>query len=175
MASAPCGASLTGTTVSVIVSVSLCGPPAPVLPWSLVATVRITGAVAPGAVVKLTLGNARKALRSVSVPARVSVPLPEPPTATPPPEVAASVPEGTERVTTSAPAPTSRSAIEMPVIGLATSSVTLIEAGTVFEGASFRATTSIVAVAGVASSRPPASVAVNWKAVEPFQLATGTK
>ena len=42
-------------------------------------------------------------------------------------------------------------------------------------GASFTAATMIVAVAGVGSSRPPASVAVNWKPVVPFQFAAGTK
>jgi len=51
----------------------------------------------------------------------------------------------------------------------------VIETGTVFAGASFCAATAIVAMAGVASYRPPPSVAVNWKVAVPFQFGFGRK
>src|SRR5262245_3426250 len=156
--SAPWGASLIDVTLSVTVSVSLCAPPTPVLPWSVVATVSTTGAVPPGAVVKPTLEPARKALMLPTVPVSVSAPVPEPPTATPPPDVAARVPDGTDSVTSIALAPASTSAIAIPVIALAMSSVTVIEAGTAFAGASFTGFT----VMATASTRcnPPLSVDV---------------
>ena len=55
-------------------------------------------------------------------------------------------------------------------------SSSLPEALAVFAtGASFTGLTLIVALAGVASGRPPASVAVNRKVLTPFQFPAGTK
>ena len=83
------------------------------------------------------------------------MPEPEPPTATPPLATAASVPDGTERVTSTLPAPASTSAIETPVRTQATSSVTVIETGTVFTGASFTALT-VMLTTSLSVSTPPA-------------------
>ncbi len=92
------GASLTGVTSNVTEALSLCAPPLPVLPLSVIVTVRATSAVAFSAVVYVTAPKSIKALRASMLPVRVSA-LPVPPTVTPPPELAERLPAGTLRVT----------------------------------------------------------------------------
>ena len=129
--------------------------------------------MALSAVVKVTLEAAIKVLMSVTVPVRVSVPLPEPPTVTPPPVIAASVPEGTERVTRTLPAPASTSAIEMPVRAVATSSVTVIETGTAFTGASLSAVMLIVEFADAVSGPPEPVLPPSLIAIVKVSVAGG--
>ena len=141
------GASLIAVTLSVTLSVSVRVPPLPVLPWSLVLTVSVTAPSALAAVVKLTPDAAMNALRFAALPVSVSVPDPEPPTVTPLPLVAASEPLPTDSVICRLAEPASTSATEMPVSAVATSSDTVIEAGTVCTGASLTGLTVIVTVA----------------------------
>ena len=60
-----------GTTVTDRLSVSLSGPPAPVLPWSFVVTVRLAGPLRSAAGWNISPSNA--VLTSASVPVNVSV------------------------------------------------------------------------------------------------------
>ena len=71
-----------------------------------------------------------KAFRSACEPVRVSAPA-LPPTVTPLPLMADSVPDGADRVTVSRPLPASTSLTVMPVMTPAVSSVRLMLDGTV--------------------------------------------
>ncbi|MCY1297179.1 hypothetical protein D9M70_466100 [compost metagenome] len=77
-----------------------------------------------------------------------------PPTVTPPPEVAASEPLGTERVTVTLPLPASASAKLMPVMAEATSSTTVMPPGRVATGASLVRVTVRVRLAAALLAAP---------------------
>ena len=96
----------------------------------------------------------RKALMSATVPVSVSARA-VPPTDTPAPDVAASVPEGTLRVTVTAIAPDaeSGSATARPTSGFARLTVWVKDAGSVLTGASLIAVTVTNTVA--VSVTPP--------------------
>src|SRR5262249_10876326 len=111
------------------------------------------------AVVKVTFDPPRKALIAAIVPVSVMV-LEVPPIVTPvSPGLfgAARLPDGTDKVATTLLLPASTSANERPVSGEATSSVTVIESGTVFTGASLTALTKI-GTSFVPVRLPPAPV-----------------
>ncbi|MNF72001.1 hypothetical protein D3C84_539620 [compost metagenome] len=149
------------TRVRVLESASLLPVPdrpgsVPVLPPSSMAIVSITLAVALLAVVKPRPLAAMKALMSATVPVRVRLPVPEPPTLTPPPLVAARVPLATLKVAVTLPLPASTSAKLMPVRAAGTSSVTAMETGAVMLGASFTASTpTVAAMLTLVLSTPP--------------------
>src|SRR5947207_12377169 len=71
------------TTLTATLSTSLSGPPAPVLPWSLVVMRRLAAPLKPAAGVKVTV--ARALLRAARVPVIVTVPVPLPLSVTSPP------------------------------------------------------------------------------------------
>src|SRR5690606_7843229 len=77
-----------------------------------------------------------------------------PPTVTPPPLVAARLPEATDRMTVTGLLPASASLKLIPVMALGMSSVTPMVAGAATIGASLTAVTLTVLVAGVLSSSP---------------------
>ena len=106
-------------------------------------TESVATAAAPG--VYVTPTAARKVFSAVSVPDRVSA-AGVPPTATPPPAVADSAPASTASVRVTFPLPASGSATEMPVRTSGVSSKTVIDAGTVTDGASFTAAMVMVNV-----------------------------
>ena len=91
------GASLTALTVMATVSVSVWAPPEPVLPWSLVVTVRLAVPL------KLPVGWNTRPLRAVlmlaSVPVTVTVPVPLPLTVRPEVPARVSTPLVTASVT----------------------------------------------------------------------------
>ncbi len=95
----------------------------------------------------MTVDAARKALNAVAVPesCRLAEPLPD--TVTPAHEVAAKVPAGAPKVSSSAALPASVSPTEITGNGVATSSTTTPPAGSVKTGASFTAVTSTLRVA----------------------------
>ena len=144
------GASLMAVTCNVMTSLALCAPPLPVLPPSLMLAVSVTSAVALAAVVKLTLLPAIKVLMLLMLPVRVNALL-VPPIVTPPPLVAARLPEVTDRVTVTELLPASTSLKLMPVMALGVSSVTPMVIGAVTSGASLTAVILTVLVAAVLS------------------------
>ena len=148
------GASLTGSTVMVTVSLAVSEAP-PLLPRSSISTVRVTSPVSSVSVWKVTPWAAMKALMSAIVPDSMIALVPSV-TVTPDPLVAVIVPLSTLSVTSTVPLPASASAKEMPVIAVAVSSVTVIvaPAGTVITGASLTVVMATVVVS-VPSAAPP--------------------
>ena len=154
--SVPTGALFTGVTLIVTESVSLCAPPLPLPPWSLVAI------VIPAAPVKFRVGRklmpARAVFTAAIVPVKVmlasAVPSPtlklKPAV---PPRV--SVPFVPARLIRARPAPRSGSPIEKasgPANTSAVSSGVLCAPGTELTGASFTPSTLVSAMS--AGSRP---------------------
>ena len=171
------GASLTAVMFNATVSTSVNVPPAPVLPRSLVVTVRVTAPFALAAVVYVTLLAAIKALMAVCVPVNTRLPDPEPATPTPTTAVAASMPVGTLSVTEMPLAPASTSATLKPVSAVTTSSVTVIEPGVVLTGASLTALTAMLTVSISVNAPPPTfplSLVVMVRVAVPLKLAVGT-
>ena len=162
------------------VSTSVRVPPEPVLPPSLVVIVNVT---APLALLAGTKVGAEPPPRNVlilaSVPERVSVPVPDPLTVTPPPVVAVRLPPETPSVTVMVPAAASTSAMERPLNCTLVSSFVLKLAGSVFTGASFTAFTVIVRVSTSVSVPPvpvlPPSLVVIVNVTDPLALLAGTK
>ena len=110
--------------VMVRVSTSVSAPPVPVLPPSFVVMVSVTAPDVLAAGVNTGAEpEARYALMLASVPVSVSEPVPDPPTVTEPPAVAAIVPALTASVTVIEPAAASTSATDKPVRASATSSL----------------------------------------------------
>ncbi|MDT4805815.1 hypothetical protein FQZ97_386310 [compost metagenome] len=151
------GASLTAATCRVTVSLALLAPPLPVLPPSSMLAVRVTLAVALLAVMKATLLAAMKALMLAMLPVRVSA-LAVPPTMTLPPLLAVRLPEPTASVTVTLFVPASASLKLMPVMALATSSVTARVAGAETCGVSLVPLTLTDLLAAVLSRAPSLTV-----------------
>src|SRR5882724_6416745 len=174
------GASLTALTVMATVSRSLSGPPEPVLPWSLVVTVRLAEPL------KLPVGWNTRPLMSVlmlaRLPVTVTVPVPLPLTVRPVVPARVSTPLVTASVTWTLPAPASTSAIEM-ALPLATEKVSAPSsfmawaAGTVLTGASLTALTVMATVSTSLSGPPepvlPWSLVVTVRLAEPLKLPVG--
>jgi hypothetical protein len=169
------GASFTAVMVSVTLVEAESGPPVPVLPPSSTPTERVTEVVESPAPRNPTFEPARKAFTSVTVPDSVTVPVPSPAAATPPPEVASNWPEPTERVTVIPLGSASGSPKEIPVSAVVTSSVTAMLAGAVIVGSSFTpVTTRFVLALSVRSPPPvlpPSSIVVVRTTVEVSSLA----
>src|SRR5262252_9545368 len=170
------GASLTALTVMATESTSVSGPPEPVLPWSLVVTVRLA------APLKLPVGWNTRPLRAVlmlaRLPVTVTVPVPLPLTVRPVVPARVSTPLVAAKVTWTLELPASTSAMEM-ALPLATlkvsvpSSFMVWAAGTVLTGASSTALT-VMATESTSVSGPPEPV-LPWSLVVTVRLAAPLK
>src|SRR5215813_5260477 len=170
------GASSTALTVMATESTSLSGPPEPVLPWSLVVTVRLA------APLKLAVGWNARPLRAVlmlaRLPVTVTVPVPLPLTVRPVVPASVSTPLVAASVTWTLLLPASTSAMEM-ALPLATEKVSVPSsfmvwaAGTLFTGASSTALT-VMATGSVSLSGPPEPV-LPWSLVVTVRLAAPLK
>ena len=128
------GASLTAPTLSVtLLTPEDSAPALPELPWSFTDTPRVIALVSLSAVVYVRLDAVMNALMLAIDPVRVSAEA-LPPTVTPAPDTAASVPWATVKLAATLAPAESMSLKLMPVMALATSSVTPIEAGAVTPG-----------------------------------------
>src|SRR5262247_4124590 len=170
------GASLTAFTVMATESLSLRAPPEPVLPWSLVVTVRLA------APLKLLVGANTRPLRAVlmlaRLPVTVTVAVPLPLTVRPEVPASVSTPLVAAKVTWTLELPASTSAIEM-ALPLAVenvsvpSSLMVCAPGTVLTGASFTALT-VMATESLSLRAPPEPV-LPWSLVVTVRLAAPLK
>src|SRR5215468_5795452 len=170
------GASFTELTVMVTESVSLSGPPEPVLPWSLVVMVRLA------APLKLAVGWNTRPLRAVlmlaSVPVTVTVAVPLPLTVRPVVPAKVSTPLVAAKVTCTLELPASTSAMLMAlpfaVLKVSVPSSFMVwAAGTVFTGASSTALT-VMATESTSVLAPPDPV-LPWSLVVTVRLAAPLK
>src|SRR5215510_4759409 len=170
------GASLTAFTVMATESLSLRAPPEPVLPWSLVVTVRLA------APLKLPVGANTRPLRAVlmlaRLPVTVTVAVPLPLTVRPEVPASVSTPLVAASVTWTLLLPASTSAIEM-ALPLAVenvsvpSSLMVCAPGTVLTGASLTAFT-VMATESLSPRAPPEPV-LPWSLVVTVRLAAPLK
>src|SRR5882672_10581155 len=174
------GASLTALTVMATVSTSVLAPPEPVLPKSLVVTVRLALPL------KLPVGANTRPFNAVlmlaRLPVTVTVPVPLPETVSPDVPASVSTPLVAASVTWTFELPASTSAIEMalPAAVLKVSvpsSFMACATGTVFTGASFTALT-VMATVSVSPSAPPEpvlprSLVVTVRLAAPLKLPVG--
>src|SRR5882724_6004307 len=174
------GASLTALTVMATVSTSVWAPPEPVLPRSLVVTVRLA------APLKLPAGANTRPLRAVlmlaRVPVTVTVPVQLPETVRPDVPARVSTPLVAASVTWTLLLPASTSAMEMalPAAVLKVSvpsSFMACATGTVFTGASFTALTVMATVSTSVWAPPepvlPRSLVVTVRLALPLKLPVG--
>src|SRR5882724_6423846 len=174
------GASLTAFTVMATVSVSPSAPPEPVLPRSLVVTVRLA------APLKLPVGWNTRPLRAVlmlaRLPVTVTVPVPLPLTVSPDVPARVSTPLVAASVTWTLLLPASTSAMEMalpPALENVSvpSSFMAWAAGTVLTGASFTALTVMATVSTSVWAPPepvlPRSLVVTVRLAAPLKLPAG--
>ena len=174
------GASFTAVTLTLIVSVSVCGPPEPVNPRSSDVIVIVAEPLKFALGVKVV--PSRAALMSVMAPTICTLEVPLPMTVTPAVEPVARVPLVEESVTWMAlpPASTSDTEMALPLEVEKTrfvSSATVCVPGTLFTGASLTALTVMLTVS-VSLSGPPApvlplSLAVTVSEAEPLKFALG--
>src|SRR5882724_5567837 len=174
------GASFTALTVMATVSTSVWAPPEPVLPRSLVVTVRLA------APLKLPAGWNTRPLRAVlmlaRVPVTVTVPVPLPLTVRPAVPASVSTPLVAASVTWTFEPPASISALEM-ALPLSLQNVSVPSSfmawatGTVFTGASFTALTVMATVSTSVLAPPepvlPKSLVVTVRLALPLKLPVG--
>src|SRR5882724_9205196 len=174
------GASFTALTVMATVSTSVWAPPEPVLPRSLVVTVRLA------APLKLPVGWNTRPLRAVlmlaRLPVTVTVPVPLPLTVSPDVPARVSTPLVAASVTWTLLLPASTSAMEMalpPALENVSvpSSFMAWAAGTVLTGASFTALTVMATVSTSVWAPPepvlPRSLVVTVRLAAPLKLPAG--
>ena len=150
------GVSSTGIMSMLRMSVSLCAPPSPVLPPSLVTMVNVTEPLAllTGTYTGVRTPVLKKLLIWATVPASVMLVVPLPVTVTPPAVAAVSLPLETLNVTVTEPGAASASLICKLLSTMLLSSSMVKLAGSVLTGASLMAATLMLTLPVVSPPLP---------------------